>query len=553
MKKLFLSLILAFVFLSVNAQNQLDRPKLVVGIVVDQMRWDYLYRFYERYGDDGFRRLLNEGFSCENTMLNYIPTYTAVGHASIYTGTVPSIHGIAGNDFIRQRTGEWVHCIGDQTVNAVGIPAVEYGKRSPKNLLTTTITDELKLATNFRSKVIGIALKDRASILSAGHCADAAYWFDGKSGRWFTSTFYMEKLPDWLQKYNDKNFPKKYLDKDWNTLYPLETYTQSHSEVNNYEEYFNTEQKNLNRFPIETSKMLKSGKFGFDLIGETPYGNTMTFDIAQLAVENEQLGADNITDFLAISLSTPDMLGHKFGVNSAKIEDCYLRLDKDLGDFLKFLDEKIGKNNYLLFLTADHACAHNAQFLKDNKMNAGIFNDNLILKNLNEKLQEVFGKEKIVKTLNNYQVNFDYEKIKDIPHEKLIENCTKILEEEESIQYVVEQKKAAYSTVPQVIKECIINGYNHEYSGEIQIIVKSGYYSSNDLRGSTHGTWNPHDAHVPLMFFGKGIMHGTSRREVYITDIAPTLAALLKIQMPNGCIGTPISTIFIFQEVMKRM
>jgi predicted AlkP superfamily pyrophosphatase or phosphodiesterase len=535
-----LALVLA---LNANAQP-LERPKLVVGIVVDQMRWDYLYSFYERYGNSGFKRLLTHGFSCENTMLNYIPTYTAIGHSSIYTGSVPSIHGIAGNEFICQATGKTIYCAEDASVDAVGIAKSKEGNRSPKNLLATTITDELKLATNFRSKVIGIALKDRSSILPAGHAADAAYWFESKSGKWITSTFYMEKLPDWMQKYNSQNFPKKYLMQDWQLLYPVETYAQSHSDNNIYEEYFDSQQKELNRFPIKTSQMLKSGKFDLGLIGETPYGNSMTLDAARLAIENEQLGADSITDFLAVSLSSTDLIGHKFGINSVKIEDCYLRLDKDLADFLKFLDEKIGENNYTLFLSADHACAHNAQFLQGKKINAGIFYYEKILKKLNENLKNIFGKDSIVISLNNYQVNFDYKVIKNIPHEDLIKNCIDILEKEPSIQYAVEQKNTAQAAIPYSIKERIINGYNRDFSGEIQIIVKPAYYSDNDSHGCTHGTWNPHDSHIPLLFFGKNIPQGKTRREVYMTDIAPTLAALLKIQMPNGCIGKPIEEIF---------
>ena len=487
MKKLFIfSLVLVLCLSCQNSAKQnIERPKLVVGIVIDQMRWDYLYRYYDRYGDEGFKRLLNGGFSCENTMLNYIPTYTAVGHASIYSGSVPSINGIAGNDFIHQKTGKWVNCVKDTTCFAVGIDGnAKAGKCSPRNLLATTITDELKLATDFRSKVIGIALKDRASILPAGHAADAAYWFNDSAKQWLTSTFYTKELPEWLKNHNKQNFPENV--------------------------------------------------FG------TPYGNTMTFEMARLAIENEGLGKNSVTDFLALSCSSPDYIGHQFGINSQEIETCYTSLDKELADFFKFLDKKIGKNNYLLFLTADHACAHNAQFLIDHNINSDIFNDAKILKNLNDYLKKIFGKDNIVMSLNNYQVNFDYKNIDKIPREKLIANCIEFLEKEPSVQYVVEQQKVAQASVPQAVKERIINGYHREYSGEIQIIVKPAYYHADNYFGSTHGTWNPYDSHIPLIFYGWGIKKGSTCREVYITDIAPTLAALLKIQMPNGCIGKPI-------------
>ena len=205
------------VTIALQGYTQPARPKLVVGLMVDQMRWDYLYRFADRYGDDGFKRLLNEGFSCENTLLNYIPTLTAIGHSSVYTGSVPAIHGIAGNDWIIQATGQPMYCTQDDNVQGVGTQEKE-GQQSPRNLLASTITDQLKLATNFQSKVIGISLKDRGGILPAGHFADAAYWFERKSGNWISSTFYMEKLPHWVETFNKQKLADKYLKQDWNTL-----------------------------------------------------------------------------------------------------------------------------------------------------------------------------------------------------------------------------------------------------------------------------------------------------------------------------------------------
>jgi hypothetical protein len=184
-----------------NNSSALPRPKLVVGLMVDQMRWDYLYRFYDRYQQNGFKRMLNEGFTCENTNIDYLPTVTAIGHSTVYTGSVPALHGIAGNDFIIQATGKTMYCTEDPSVESVGTTSAA-GKMSPRNMLASTITDELRLATNFRSKVIGIALKDRGSILPAGHSANAAYWFDDVSGNWVTSTYYMKELPTWVQQFN---------------------------------------------------------------------------------------------------------------------------------------------------------------------------------------------------------------------------------------------------------------------------------------------------------------------------------------------------------------
>lgn len=533
------SLLLLFVSLGMFSQTQVDRPKLVVGIVVDQMRWDYLYRYYDRYNNGGFKRLLNEGFSCENTMLNYVPSYTAIGHSTIYTGSVPSIHGIAGNDFTVQATGQSLYCTQDDNVQSVGTRDKndKAGKMSPLNLKATTVTDELKLATNFRSKVIGISIKDRGSILPAGHSADAAYWFDGESGNWISSTWYMQELPKWLVDFNNKKQAQKYLEQDWNTLYPINTYVQSTKDDNVYENTYKGQDKVT--FPIATSKLIKDNTLG--LIRSTPYGNTLTLDVAKLAVENEKLGSRNITDFLAISLSSTDYVGHQFSPNSVKTEDTYLRLDKDLSDFFYYLDSKVGKGNYVVFLTADHGGGHNGQFLNDNKIEGGNWDEKQIRNDLNKYLQEKFGVANLVRSLYNYQVNFNYPQISSaINMDNLRTACITYLQTIPSIAYAVVTDKVSEASIPAVIKEKIINGYNRELCGEIQIILKPGWYSMSDMKGATHGAWNPYDAHIPLVWMGWGIKHGVSNTEVYMTDIAPTVAALLHIQMPSGAIGKPI-------------
>lgn len=533
------SLLLFLMSLSLFSQSRMDRPKLVVGIVVDQMRWDYLYRYYDRYNNGGFKRLLNEGFSCENTMLNYVPSYTAIGHSTIYTGSVPSIHGIAGNDFTVQATGQSLYCTQDDNVQSVGTADknAKAGKMSPFNLKATTITDELKLATNFRSKVIGVSIKDRGSILPAGHSADAAYWFDGESGNWISSTWYMQQLPKWLVDFNNKKQAQKYLEQDWNTLYPIDTYVQSTKDDNVYEDTYKGVDKVT--FPILTSKLIKDNTLG--LIRSTPYGNTLTLDVAKLALENEKLGSHNVTDFLAISLSSTDYVGHQFSPNSVKTEDTYLRLDKDLSDFFYFLDLNVGKGNYVVFLTADHGGGHNGQFLNDNKIEGGNWDEKQIRNDLNKYLQQKFRVAQLVRSLYNYQVNFNYPQITPaINMDDLRAASISYLETIPSIAYAVVTDKVSEASIPSAIKEKIINGYNRELCGEIQIILKPGWYSMSNMKGATHGAWNPYDAHIPLVWMGWGVKHGVSNTEVYMTDIAPTVAAMLHIQMPSGSIGKPI-------------
>jgi predicted AlkP superfamily pyrophosphatase or phosphodiesterase len=524
---------------AVQTSTALPRPKLVVGIVVDQMRWDYLYRYYERYQSNGFKRLLNEGFSCDNTLVNYIPTFTAPGHTCIYTGSVPAIHGIAGNDFIVQATGKSIYCTADSTERTVGSTSTA-GEMSPRNMLTSTVTDELRLATNFRSKVIGIALKDRGAILPAGHTANAAYWYDDKTGNWITSTYYMADLPQWVKDFNDQKMAETYLKQDWISLYPVDTYTQSTEDNSKYEGKFKgTDAPTL---PVKTSALYKNN---LGLIRSIPFGNTFTLDMAVAAINNEHMGANGVTDFLAVSLSTTDYVGHQFGPNSVEIEDTYLKLDRELASFFTFLDAKLGKGNYTVFLTADHGAAHNPNFLNDHKIPAGLWNESGVKKGLNKLLLDKYRTDSLVLGIGNYQVNFNNKllKSKGLDEDNIKKDCIAYLEQQPGVAYAVDMRKAQTASIPAELRTRIVNGYNIEHSGVIQVILQPGWYSGYGPTGTTHGTWNPYDAHIPLVFMGWGVQHGHLNRETHMTDIAATIAALLHIQAPNGCIGEPISEV----------
>lgn len=535
-----LVLIFALLFSGVTMAQELERPKLVVGIMVDQMRWDYLYRYYDRYGDDGFKRMLNQGYSMENTYIDYLPTYTAVGHSSVYTGSVPAIHGIAGNNFVIQNTGEYLYCTQDDSVEGVGTNS-KGGKMSPKNLLASTIGDELRLATNFRSKTIGIALKDRASILPGGGLANAAYWFDGDSGNFVTSTFYMDDLPQWVKKFNRQNLAKKYLSQNWKTLYDIDTYTQSIEDDNPYEGKYAGSDAPV--FEVDMKKLMKER--GVGAISSVAFGNDFTLDFARAAIEGENLGNNpaGVPDFLAVSLSSPDYVGHRFGPTAIEIEDTYLRLDAELAEFMTYLDKTVGEGEYLLFLTADHGAAHNPQFMKDKGAHAGYLNTSAVHDKINEVLEKEFGYADIARRSTNYQVHLDYDLIEkeDLDIEAIKQRIIRELNKIDGITFAVDQTKVSGSSIPQPIRERIANGYHPKRSGEIQYILDPQFYSGRDgSTGTTHGTWAPYDAHIPLIFMGWGVGQGESHRTVHMTDIASTIAAFLKIQEPNGNIGKPI-------------
>lgn len=538
-KYLFSLLLAAILAMPAMAQNPFRRPKLVVGVVVDQMRWDYLYRYQERFGDNGFKRLMREGFNCENTMLNYIPAVTAIGHTSIYTGSVPAIHGIAGNDF--HIDGKQTYCTDDAAVATVGSNS-DAGKMSPHNLKVTTIGDELHLATNYRSKVISVSLKDRASILPGGHTADGAYWFDAETGNFITSTYYRKDLPGWLKKFNDRQLAKHYLSQDWETLYPTESYKNSTADNNSYENPFPG--ADTPTMPVATSKLMDSE--GLGLIRNTPYGNTLTIDLALAAIDGERLGNRGETDMLAVSLSSTDYIGHQFGTYAIETEDTYLRLDRDIARLLAALDQEIGKGEYLLFLTADHAAAHNFKFLTDKGIPAGGWDIEKTKAALNSHLKAEFKTDcNLVSGLLNYQIFLDNEKIDSlgISKENVVAAAIDYIKRGEGVYCAVEQENAGTATLPSPIKDRIVNGYYPGRSGEIQIIMQPGWYGleSEATGGTDHGVWHPYDTYVPLIFFGSGINPGATFTPVEITDIAATVCALLHIQMPDGCIGKPVT------------
>jgi len=513
---------------------EVARPKLVVGLVVDQMRWDYLYRYYNRYTNGGFKRLINEGFSVENTLIPYTPTYTAVGHTTIYTGSVPAVHGIIGNDWYNTETKKNVYCTEDSTAVTVGSTPSTEGNMSPKNLLATTITDELRLATNFRGKVIGISLKDRGSILPAGHAANAAYWYQGSTGNWITSSYYMKEVPTWIADYNKLKLANKFYAKNWETLYPINTYVNSTADEKDYEGKTST-------FPHQLTQNIDKN---FDAIRSTPYGNTITLDLAKLAILSEDLGQDNITDFLAVSCSATDYVGHGYGPNSIEAEDTYLRLDKDFEEFFNYLDKKVGKGNYTVFLSADHGVAHVPGFMKENKLPGGTVSDRDIVFKLNSFLNDKFKVNNVVLKSMNNQIIFDHDKTDNgtVSFDVIKSASIEFLKRMDGFANVVDISRISMATIPEVQKKMITNGYNARRSGDLYYILDPNWFNGG-ATGTTHGNWNPYDAHIPLVFMGWGIKPGASNRTHYMTDIAPTIAALLHIQMPSGCVGEPITEI----------
>jgi hypothetical protein len=515
-----------------------QRPKLVVGIVVDQMKMEYLYRFNDDFSENGFKRLMNNGFVFHNTHLNYMPTYTAPGHAAIYTGATPSVSGIVGNDWYSRKLEKTIYCTDDNSVKGLGDGIEKEGLMSPKNLQTTTITDELKLATNFQGKVIGMSLKDRGAILPAGHFADWAFWYS-KSGAFISSSFYGNKLPDWVTTFNAEKHYMSYIEGGWNLLKPVETYNESLPDDNLYEGKLNSSLSPT--FPYNLKEMYTKNDAG--ILKSVPFGNNLLADFAKLAIEKEALGSDDIADFLTVSFSSTDYVGHIVGPRSMELQDTYLRLDETIADFLNYLDLTVGKDNYLLFLTADHAAAENAKYLLDKKYGVKSIEPKDIGESLKKYSLETFGTNLVL----------------DYSNFNLFLNTTTVDSKELDINIVKQSFKDFLLTLPQVKNayteeqilasngsdyylDLIAKGYDVTQNGQIVVLDKPGFMEYKET-GTTHGTPYSYDTHIPLIFYGWNIPKGASHDKKAVTEIAPTLALKLKVELPNGAIPTVLTEI----------
>jgi predicted AlkP superfamily pyrophosphatase or phosphodiesterase len=550
MKYLFTFFVVLSLSVSVLAQN--NKPKLVVGVVVDQMRYDYLTRFYNKYGDGGFKRMMNEGFNCKNNHFNYIPTKTGPGHASIFTGTIPKYHGVIGNDWFDKDLGFNVNCVGDDNVKAIGSnsESSKDGMKSPHRMLTTTFADENRLFTQMQGKTIGISIKHRGAILPAGHSANAAFWLDYENngtGNWITSSYYMNELPQWVKDFNASDVTESYF-KQWNTLYDIETYTESGADLNAFERVFNGKENATFPYNLET---LRTKNGNFKIIAESPFGNSLITDFTIEAIDAEQLGKDNITDVLTISYSSTDKVGHDFGVNAKETEDTYLRLDLDLERLFNALDEKVGKGEYTVFLTSDHGAPYVPYYLLSRKIPAGLFDESKMFDEMNAFLEEKFKISNLILSRINNQIFFNHEKISksnlDLAYLKTV--TTKQLLKYELIDKVYVTSDINHFQGPEGFLETLLNnGHHQKRSGDMLFVYKPEVFKDTpwNRTGTDHHSGLNYDTHVPLIFFGKGIKNGQTFQKTEITDIAPTISALLGISFPNAAIGQPLE--FVLNE-----
>lgn len=516
-----------------------SRPKVIVGITVDQMRYDFIDKYWNDFSDKGFKRLVGEGFFARNLKYNYMPTYTGPGHASIFTGSTPCLHGIIENDWYERSSGLTIYCSSDSMVQGVGTSG-KAGQMSPHYLTATTIGDELRMFTNEQSKVFGIAMKDRGAILPAGRTADAAYWFVGlEEGVWATSSWYMNELPQWVKDFNAKKIPDTYMSSTWNLMKDEAVYNESHADNNPFETPFKGTLKPV--FPYDMNAM-RSANGNYDLIKGTPYGNTFTVEFAKALIENEKLGQDEFTDMLCMSFSATDYIGHQFGIHSRELQDCYLRLDADIATFIDYLDQKFGRDQYVIFLSADHGGAPTPSYVNKQQGIGGYWKSDAAELFVEGELIKKYGPGDWVLNESNQNIFLN---------RKLIESSKLNLKE---MQYEVAEMMLGYQEVEfaftasdlaqyrggHPMKEMVQNGFSQSQSGDVIYILKAGYMEYG-MTGTTHGSPYRYDSHVPAIFFGGNFRQGESFMPHVITDIAPTVAAACRIPFPNATTGNPIT------------
>lgn len=516
-----------------------EKPTLVVTIIVEQMRYDFLDRYWNQFEEDGFKRLILEGSFYKNTHLSYMFTQSAPGYASIYTGANPSVHGIVADQWYKNISDQKIECTKNTKYKTIG-SASQYGQHSPEQLITSTISDELKLI-NSKSKVFSIGLEASSAVISGGHLANAAYWMDDQTGQWISSQYYIDSLLTWVNQFNGKNYVKSYLEREWNTLKKIDQYVESRSDTAKYEKGFGIK---INTFPYDIAKIsnIKNNYPDYSILKSTPYGNSYTKDFAISTIVNEGLGKDPITDFLMINFTPTKNISNRFGPLSVEVEDTYLRLDKEIAHFLKFLDTEIGKQNVLVILTSNHGVAYAPEYLQERKIPAGNFKSSYSIALLKSYLNAIYGKGDWVKLYFNQQIYLNRLLIEDskLSLDEFRQKVVDFMIQFDGIANAVSATTLVQAEFSKGIHQKMQNSFNQRRSGDVLLNLKPGWLEDITLTTSSNSPY-VYDTHVPLVWYGWRIKRQESSEEIEITDVAPTISFLLNISKPNGSTGKTIN------------
>jgi predicted AlkP superfamily pyrophosphatase or phosphodiesterase len=522
-----------------------DKPKLVIGIVVEELNYNQLEKFHDKLSENGIKRLINEGTYFKNASYEYLLTQSAPGHATISTGAEPSFHGITSDDWYIPLKNEMINCTKDVNVNSVG-GSFESGLHSPVNLLVSTFSDELAMASNKKAKIFGIGLKESSAILSAGHAANAAYWFDNKTGTWMSSSYFIDTLPVWVNDFNAMKFSDTYLNSTWNLFRPAKDYVDCLPDSNSFEAGFN----NVNYFPYDLKKLRSKSVFSYkndySLLRETPFGNSLTTDFAIRLLKNEHLGKDDVTDYLSICYSATDYIGHRFGPSSVEMGDAILRLDEDIKNLLMFLNDSIGKKNVLIYFTAAHGISEIPAVLEKNRIPSGYFQQNQALQLLRSYLNAVYGEGDWVKGYSEKQVFLNRTLIEDarLSLDDVQKKVARFLVQFTGVQAAYPYSAFEANDFGNGNLKRIINNFSPQRSGDVIVILNPGWVEKETDYVTNYNSPYEYDSHVPLIWYGWTVNRATVTRQVNMTDIAATLSTLCKVPYPNACTGEPMFELF---------
>jgi predicted AlkP superfamily pyrophosphatase or phosphodiesterase len=547
MRRIFAAIFCGSLFIRMSGQGAYippEKPKLVIGIVIEQLRYDQLEKFKDKFVENGIRKLLNEGTFFRNASYDYMLTQSAPGHATISTGTEPSFNGITSDSWYLPLKNEMIYCTQDNSVNPVG-GSYEAGLHSPVNLLSSTFSDELELSSNGKAKIFSIGLKESSAIMSAGHSSQGVFWYDNTTGTWMSSTWYMASLPAWVNDFNALMLPESYLNNQWTTLLPMQDYASCLPDSNSFEAGFD----GVCFFPYDLKKMSSKGRINtkrdYSLLRETPFGNSFTKDFAIKLIKEEGLGKDDITDFLAISFSSTDYIGHRFGPSSVEAADAILRLDRDIAQLLTFLNDSIGKKNVLIYFTAAHGVSEIPLVLEKQHIPAGYFRENQALQLLKSYLNAVYGQGDWVKGYYEKQIFLNRILIEDskIPLEEIQKKVARFLVQFTGVASAFPYSAFEANDFSNGHLKRIVNSFSPQRSGDVIITLNPGWIEKGDYV-TNHNSPYEYDSHVPLIWYGWIVNRASVTRKVNITDIAATLSALCKVPYPNACTGEPLNELF---------
>jgi arylsulfatase A-like enzyme len=507
MKKLVILFLMAAGLATAAAAEPTKKPKLVLTIIVDQFRYDYLTRFKNEY-KGGLNRLLTQGAVFTDAYYRHFPTVTAIGHSVILTGAMPSASGIVGNDWYDRAAAKQVDCVADDSTKTLG--SAGGAGFSPNRLLVSTVGDELKTATSRKAKVIGIAIKDRAAILPAGHTADAAYWYDSRSGEFVSSTFYLTELPAWVKEFNLKAL-ERYKGAEW-----------------------------------LQHKLPEDNRLAAALI-PSPFGNDLLESFAERVIQAENLGKNTVPDLLSVSFSSNDYVGHYFGPESPEVRAMCLETDQVLDKLFKFIDSSIGMSNVLVAFTADHGVAPLPEANAERRMPGGRMQPRIVQNTLQSALVKKYGEGKWILSSPEHSLTLNQELVqeKKLDRVEVEETAREVLLAIPHVWKVYTRSQLIRGNVgDDPAGRGVMNGFFPSRGADVYVLLEP--YWIFGASGTTHGTTFNYDTHVPVIFMGPAIQAGIYDAQIIPNDIAHTMADLLEIETPSASVGR------VLKEIINR-